>query len=654
MWRINKISICNLKGFKKEFTVNVNSDNVLIFGENGSGKSSIYWSVYTHYEAHATSMEDAGKYFKHGHPQNLRNRFCDPADDSYITISFANGADATLEVTDSGSNYYCNDPQIRNFMRDTAITSDFMNYKFLASLFDFTNSSDNDVYPMFRKQVFPVLNFNGQFNGIDDQSLPSSNAAFLWDYLHDNIRNLPLNQKQAIDLTSSQYRAYIRLLNRFNEALNSQLGGIIMAANIKLHDIFHVEADVVLKYSKAEFNLIYPDRKKSRDKKLHDPKILLHARMTTPGVKNADVITHPKSFFNEAKITSMALAIRLAILETRSPVDIAPSTIFFDDILISLDMSLRRLVIPVILNYAESRQLFILTHDRALFYLWQEAIDHRKQEINRINDRIKEENELLAEDEKKELLKTPKWRILELYSIFEDGTPSSKFIDSKSYLENARLHLDALRIHECANSLRRACEKELKRILPLNEQYEVPRKSSDAGGAVDLNGLIEKFVKFRGELDLPDDFRQLDNDRKLIMNPYSHDDIETPFYREELRKCIDVVTLLQSIVPSKLIETDDVVNKEFQIKAINGRFSCSAIVRFLEETTIWTYKGKKYCFNARIEVIDCEKEKLKSPKIQNLRSFFNKLTHEAGIKADDRPFIADCISPSPPVPTALP
>lgn len=644
MWRVNKISICNLKGFKKEFPVNVDSANVLIFGENGSGKSSIYWSVYTHYEAYAKSREEAGKYFKHGHPENLRNRFCEPTDDSYITISFTNDANASLNITDSGSNYYSEDPEIRNFMRDTAITSDFMNYKFLSSLFDFANSSNNDVYKIFRKQVFPVLNFNGQFNGIDDQPLPSSNAAYLWDYLHDNISNLPLNRKQAIDLTSPQYKAYTRLLNKFNEALSTQLAGIIMAANIKLHDIFHVEAEVVLKYSKAEFNLIYPDRKKSRDKKLHDPQILLHARMTNPGVKNTDVITHPKSFFNEAKITSMALAIRLAILETRSPVDHAPSTIFFDDILISLDMSLRRLVIPVILNYAESRQIFILTHDRALFYLWQEAINHRKQEIKRINARIKEENKLLPPAERKQTQEPPKWQILELYSIIEDGIPASKFVKTNSYLENARIHLDALRIHECANSLRRACEKELKRILPLNVQYEVPRKASDTGGAVDLNGLIERFVKFRGELNLPNDFRQLDNDRKLIMNPYSHDDIETPFYREELSRCIEVVTRLKDLKASKLIETDDVVNKEFQIKAVNGEYSCSSTVRFLEETTIWTYKGKKYCFDSKIEVIDCEKDKLKAPRIQSLRCFFNKLTHEAGIKADARPFIGNCIS----------
>lgn len=128
------------------------------------------------------------------------------------------------------------------------------------------------------------------------------------------------------------------------------------------------------------------------------------------------------------------------------------------------------------------------------------------------------------------------------------------------------------------------------------------------------------------------------------MNPYSHDDIETPFYREELHKCINVVNLLQSIEASRLIETDDVVNKEFQIKAVNGEYSCSATVRFFEETTIWTYKGKKYCFDSKIEVIDCEKEKLKAPRIQSLHSFFNKLTHEAGIKADARPFIGDCIS----------
>ena len=76
-WRIDKIEIGNFKFFKAPFTLEVNRKNILLYGENGSGKSSIYWSVFTHFQAYTKGKADAQKYFLAGHPQNLRNRFVD-------------------------------------------------------------------------------------------------------------------------------------------------------------------------------------------------------------------------------------------------------------------------------------------------------------------------------------------------------------------------------------------------------------------------------------------------------------------------------------------------------------------------------------------------------------------------------------------------
>lgn len=47
-WRINKISIENFKFFLEPFVLEPKGKNVLMYGENGSGKSSIYWAAYTH------------------------------------------------------------------------------------------------------------------------------------------------------------------------------------------------------------------------------------------------------------------------------------------------------------------------------------------------------------------------------------------------------------------------------------------------------------------------------------------------------------------------------------------------------------------------------------------------------------------------------
>ena len=47
---MNKIKHIKLKHFKffyGEVTIDLERQNALIFGENGSGKSSLYWALYT-------------------------------------------------------------------------------------------------------------------------------------------------------------------------------------------------------------------------------------------------------------------------------------------------------------------------------------------------------------------------------------------------------------------------------------------------------------------------------------------------------------------------------------------------------------------------------------------------------------------------------
>lgn len=75
-WRIKEVKLKGFKFFKDEFSISFDGCHVLLYGENGSGKSSIYWSLYTIFQACLKTQEDAQKYYKHGHNQNLRNRFC--------------------------------------------------------------------------------------------------------------------------------------------------------------------------------------------------------------------------------------------------------------------------------------------------------------------------------------------------------------------------------------------------------------------------------------------------------------------------------------------------------------------------------------------------------------------------------------------------
>lgn len=62
--RIQSIQIHNFKFFQEEEAIVLKDCNLLLYGENGSGKSSIYWAFYTLFESSLKEDEDdIKKYF---------------------------------------------------------------------------------------------------------------------------------------------------------------------------------------------------------------------------------------------------------------------------------------------------------------------------------------------------------------------------------------------------------------------------------------------------------------------------------------------------------------------------------------------------------------------------------------------------------------
>ena len=81
----------------------------------------------------------------------------------------------------------------------------------------------------------------------------------------------------------------------------------------------------------------------------------------------ASEIKRPQSYLNEARLSAIAIAIRLAILKERY-IERAPRIMVLDDLLLSLDLGNRSSLLKVLLKkYAPLYQLIILTHDRVFF-----------------------------------------------------------------------------------------------------------------------------------------------------------------------------------------------------------------------------------------------------------------------------------------------
>lgn len=617
-WRIDKIEVKNFKFFKDVFPLKVNRKNLLLYGENGSGKSSIYWSIFTHFQAYTKERVEAQKYFTAHHPQNLRNRFVDDAEESYIAITFDDGEGDTKTIKDSNKDYYPDRTDKLRFMRGTTMSSDFLNYKLLSSLFDFRNSEDNQVFGIFEKEVLPYIDFPEPYQKIDGTQTEVLNAGEWWKYIKNVCKTdglIPRNARKTSSFNrgTAEYKAYQERISAFNRLLNEKLQMLVIRANAIIRDVFHIAAEIILTTESAVFNRYIGYRKYSA--LLENPKIYLKAKMTSPLLVDGSPIDHPRSFFNEAKITCMALALRLAILEDHATTDEFPSILLVDDLLISLDMPFRRMVIRLLLTYSNRFQTFIFTHDRAFFHLV-------KSEIDRTGN-------------------LEEWQSLDLYAKESNGgNVEPAIVEEYDYIENAKYHLQMLEVPASVNALRKAAEKVLKYILAPNDIMQIIINQ----GYCNLSNMIGTFKqKYAGVLKLESLAAHLQDDRKLLLNPFSHDDIETPFYRREMEQTIKEIELLGEIRKNVIVGYERVRTDEYKLKVRKDATSHEVTILFLEQCISFEFEGNVYYNSPKVSVRTSYDDSEIQCREWGLKKLFDRMCHYIGHNAATRPKLMDCL-----------
>lgn len=613
-WKINKIEIKNFKFFHETFPLALNGKNLLLYGENGCGKSSIYWSFYTHYQACLKTAAQARKYFDVAHPENLRNRFANPGDESGLAVEFVEeGSGTTHTYSDTSVSCYINDPSSLSFMNSTLKASDFMNYKFLTSMFDFRNSQDNNVFPIFEKEIFQYLPLRPSMFASKFPPMPSNSAEEYWQEIKNNIELIPRSNSGRYLVSNDEHRLVVDQVEEFNDMLDAALGELVTTANDIISDQFGLEVELQMRYSRASFNDFVSPAGKERNQRLVSPKIVINARMTNPNVVDGSPILHPRSFFNEAKLTQMALSLRLAILDLKPSAGANNnSTVFVDDLLISLDMACRRKVIDVMLEYSANRQFVVMTHDRNFFYLFKSAIE-RHGDGN--------------------------WKYVEMYAPEVNGVPKPCAIENLGYLVKARHFLDKLEIPAAVNYLRKACEYELKRILP--EHLKVA--DAESGRSLTLNALIQNFNEFsRKHKNFPRIVNSFTDDRKLIMNPFSHDDMHCQAYRMEVETLLSQIKDLEGVKGKILVDYDKVRNGTFRMEMTNNGHTHSVEFEFLERFDVMSYNGTDYLGDPRVRIITSDVHRIDAGQVCVLNKVHTKLANSVSFVNDTAPEILDC------------
>lgn len=550
MQKIKSITLRNFKYFFGKETeqpqnkIELDKQNLLLYGENGSGKSSIYWALYTFLQsAIKEPRSEIEKYFDPAKDQNLRNRFAQTDDESGIIVEFTAPSGGTIkELKRNTDRTYSINTYRDTFTERALIGSDFINYKFLSKIYDFRNSEPIDLFEMFERDILMFIDFEETYTEHDGTLSTKTYASDWWKFICNAPEELPYNGK-VVSVGSEEYKRFKNsTIPKFVELLKRFLTDITQGANEYLQREF--KEDFTLSFDTENITCDYNKNisQRAKDAQLHLPKIPLKIFLTNANLSEAEKeVKKPHTFLNEARLTAIALAIRLSILDRRPTLPNSARILVLDDLLLSLDMSHRDKVLDILLsdNFINTYQILILTHDRAFYNMCK----------NRIQDRFESG-----------------WIFKEMYQHQTDaGIPCPFVPEQNNYLDLAKKYLKEFDYPASANYLRKETERVLCNLLPTN--LTINEKNLDNGSKIaQLDTLISKFNKYFKELGGSiEPFKKLKEHKDLLLNPLSHDNTESPIYKRELDNIIEILEKLNQLKVHTIGMDDDLNQHIFEL-----------------------------------------------------------------------------------------
>lgn len=427
MKRIDSIHLKNFKAFRDQL-FDFEGKHVLIYGNNGSGKSSLFWALYTLLQSSRKETPDIQRYFQQFDANNpdtyrsLKNVFADEADDAFIKLTWLDtdtgGRRIEECIAKEPTRISTNNPS--SVIREADLASDFINYKLLQNFYNVSHRQAINLWEVFVRDIFPFFEKDGK------------------TYL-ERLNDLKLVRgRNAKAINDSN-------INSLNEEIQSFVERIGLNANALLKDQFFEGKDVLrIRFLPNHYTSIFSfvDRNWAEKNGNRQPEDNLPAGQIDMWVETYDSTKNvwlenyrPHSFLNEAQLTRIAIAIRIGALQTRT---ITPDfkVLCLDDMLISLDMSNRDKVIKMILNYDgngfdyfDGFQKIILTHDKGFYNIIRRYTYPRD------------------------------WKYYELKRDERDNSSSPEVGPGFTLLQSATSYYNAGKYEECATALRKEIEE---------------------------------------------------------------------------------------------------------------------------------------------------------------------------------------------------
>jgi len=339
--RIKTIEITNYKAFYGKHKINVGGKNLFIYGENGSGKSSLYYALKDFFQSSMETIDLA----------QVENIFVAAAQkgNCAITVTFEPGSDGrkkSQRFTFSATSPITDVP-----LRDANKLKSFLTYKHLLDIHHLKREQEINLFNLLVKGV--LKHFRYSLTG-------GKELGELWQEVEaviarDTDRSYTITQKRR------EVAAALKAFNdAFSELFNETSPEYILKHAKPILDHFGHAVDLKLFYGQARPN---------QDHNSLDGNYV-HVELTYAGKK----VEKPHLFLNEARLSAIAISIYLGMIK-RHIQGIPCKILFLDDIFIGLDIANRLPLLEVLRAEFTDYQIFITTYDKPWFEYARSFLD---------------------------------------------------------------------------------------------------------------------------------------------------------------------------------------------------------------------------------------------------------------------------------------
>ncbi len=496
--RITDIHIKNYRAFYGEHHICLDKDgkNLMVYGENGSGKSSLFTALQDFLKSSVGKIEVEENIFV---PASQKNTASIKVN---IKESPETSKTTTFELKLTDKEIISAD---KTLIADANKIKGFFDYRSLLR----THMVHKDKVDLFDLLIGKVeYSFGGSLISNDSGILQNSINEFSTKELGREWFNIYKDTFTKRQDKKQQEATKNYLSTKFNPGLKKLLKDIEQDTNTFMK-YFGANVKISLDFDKVE----YQGRRK-----LSGNSINLKIDFFEKSIPKHQL------FLNEARLSALAISLYLASIKV-NPLTGALKILVLDDLLIGLDMSNRLPLLDILkkhfidIDKDKQFQVIMTTYDK----VWYELV--------------------------RNYFGVEKWKYTEIYtkSLKDDDFEIPVIFNENGYLERAKHYLTEKDYKASAVYLRTEFERIVKSICDKQKIPVCYHKNQKETTSEDFWTAIESQT----DLD-PALIHEITIHRGVVMNPFSHYDLEKPEFEAELKATIIAVEKLKAIDPKSL------------------------------------------------------------------------------------------------------